>query len=300
MKMTETYIPSSAAGQRLHVTIWRPEGEVRAVLQMVHGMSEYIGRYGDLAGFFCAHGIAAIGHDHLGHGRTARKPEDLGFFGEESAKAALIEDMYAVTRTARREFPGAPVFLLGHSMGSFFTRRYLAVHGGEIAGAVIMGTGWVPAPVPSVGVLLAKLACAVRGPRYRSPLLENLALGRSERAFAAEGKLAWLSTNADNARLYEADPLCGFSFTAGAYRDFFGILADVAAEKGYDAVPRTLPVLVTSGAEDPIGGGAAVTKVAGEYRRLGLRDVTEKVFPGDRHEICNEKDREAVFDSLLA
>ena len=259
-----------------------------------------IDRYDAFARFLCENGIAAIGHDHLGHGLSARSPEDLGVFAEERAERSLIDDMYAVTLEARQEFPGAPNFILGHSMGSFFVRRYLTRYGGYVSGAIIMGTGWIPNPVPGLGKAAANLVCAVRGVRHRSPLLTGMALGASEKAFAAEGKLAWLSVNRENVKRYEADPLCGFMFSAGAYRDFFGILADLAAEKDFDAMPRSLPLLVVSGAEDPVGGRNAVEKLAARYRELGFERVTDRVYPGDRHEILNETNREAVYNDLLA
>ena len=295
MDKQEMYIPSSVNGKRLHVVIWRPEGEPLAVLQLTHGMCEYIDRYDDFARHLNGLGIAVIGHDHLGHGGSVSTAADLGYFADKPAAENLIDDIHAVTLLARQEFPNALNFLLGHSMGSFFARRYLALYGADISGAVVMGTGWVPSPVPQLGRVVATLISLVRGRRCRSKLLGGMVLGASEKAFASEGRLAWLSVNKANVRRYEADPLCGFAFTAGAYRDFFDIMAALAAQRGFDGIPRDLPVLVISGEKDPVGGAPAVRQVAAQLRALGLKDVTEKTFPGDRHEILNESDREAVY-----
>ena len=298
MNKLDMFIPSNVNGKRLHVIHWKPEGETIACLQLVHGMCEYIDRYDEFARLLAERGIAVIGHDHLGHGRSAAGPEELGHFADESAAEALIDDMHAVTVLARQEYSTVPNFILGHSMGSFFVRRYITQYGADVAGAIVMGTGWVPAAAAKAGQVLARQTCTLRGARHKSKMLANLVLGASEKAFAAEGPLAWLSVNPDNVRRYEADPLCGFPFTAGAYRDFFDIMAALAAGLDYDDIPRGLPVLVVSGAEDPVGGSAAVAKVAAQYRSPGLTDVTDKVFPGDRHEILNENDREAVYEYL--
>ncbi len=286
---------SAAAGKRIHTVVWEPEGEPRAVLQLVHGMAEYIDRYDGFARYLASRGIAAIGHDHLGHVQTASSAKELGFFAEGDGSEIVIRDMKTVTLEAKRRWPGVPVFILGHSMGSFFTRRYLAVCGGEVSGAVIMGTGFIPSSAAGFANSLSRAVCRLRGERHPSPGLEKLILGKSAKSFPADGSLGWLSVNRENVKRYEADPLCGFTFTAGAYRDFTKILVSVAKEEDYDGIRRSLPVLVISGELDPVGGKAAVEKVAGEYRRLGFSDVTGKVFEGDRHEILNEDDREEVY-----
>ncbi len=298
MKREDITIPSAAEGRRLHAVVWTPDGEPCAVLQIAHGMAEHIGRYEDLARRLSERGIAAVGHDHLGHGESVPDERDRGFFAEGDASEIVIRDMRAVTLEAKRHFPGLPVFLLGHSMGSFFVRRYLPCFGGEAAGAVLLGTGWFPLPATRGGCALARMICRFRGERSFSPTLDALIIGRNVKAFPEDGHLGWLSKRRQNVADYEADPLCGFPFTAGAYRDFLTILREVAAEDGYDGIRRTLPILVMSGELDPVGGKTAVEKVAAEYRRLEFTDVTAKIWPGDRHEILNEDDREEVMAFL--
>ena len=299
MRKDETFLNSKVDGRKIHTVFWEPETEPRAVVQIAHGMSEHIGRYEPFASFLCENGIAAAGHDHHGHGQSARGEGDLGFFAEGEHEDAVVRDIRTVTNECKRRFPGLPVFLLGHSMGSFFVRRFLSLYSGELAGAILLGTGWFPSPLAGTGLFLSRAVCRFKGEKAVSPLLERLVRGRGKKAFPEEGEDAWLSSDPETVRIFEADPLCGFPFTAGAYRDFFAVMKSVADEEDYDAVRKTLPVLVASGERDPVGGRKAVEKVAAQYRRLELTDVTAKVFPGDRHEILNEKDRDEVRAYLL-
>lgn len=285
----------SAAGQTIHAVVWEPEEEPRAVLQIAHGMAEHIGRYADFAACMTERGFAVAGHDHPGHGRSVRTPADLGFFGEGDNAEALIRDMKTVTLEAKRRNPGLPVFLFGHSMGSVFVRRYMALYGGEIAGAIVAGTVWLSPALAKTGLNIARAVCRMKGVRSLSPLLDSITLGNNAKAFPGEGTLAWLTSDPAVIAAYEADPLCGFPFTAGAYRDFFRVMLSVAGEEEFDNIRRSLPVLAVSGESDPVGGKRAVEKLAARYRKLDFADVTEKIFPGDRHEILNEKDRSDVY-----
>ncbi len=300
MNKFDFYLNSAAPGKRIHTVVWEPDDDPRAVLQLVHGMAEYIERYDEFARYLAARDIAVIGHDHLGHGQTAQSEAELGFFAENDASEIVIRDMKTVTLEAKRRWPGVPVFILGHSMGSFFTRRYLAVCGGEVSGAVIMATGFYSPAATSFAHFTARAICRLRGERRASPTLDRLIIDGNEKKFRGEGRFAWLSANRENVKRYEADPLCGFTFTAGAYRDFTKILDSVAKEEDFDGIRRSLPILVISGELDPVGGKDAVGKLAAAYRRLEFTDVTEKIFPGDRHEILNENDREAVYAYIAA
>lgn len=286
---------SSAAGGSIHAVLWEPEGEPRAVLQITHGMAEYIDRYEDFAAYLAERGFAVAGHDHPGHGGSVRAPADLGFFGEGDNADALIRNMKTVTLEAKRRNPGLPVFLFGHSMGSVFVRRYLALYGGEIAGAVVAGTVWLSPALAKTGLNIARAVCRTKGVRSLSPLLDSITLGNNAKAFPGEGALAWLTSDPSVVAAYEADPLCGFPFTAGAYRDFFSVMLSVAREEDFDNIRRSLPLLIVSGELDPVGGKRAVEKLAARYRQLDFADVTEKIFPGDRHEILNERDRAEVY-----
>ena len=300
MKKEEFFLKSNDNKTDLHVIAWIPETEIRGVLQLTHGMVEYIDRYHDFAVFMADHGFAVIGHDHLGHGRSVTDSDKLGFFCDKNGHAIVIEDIFKITQEAHMRWPEKRLFILGHSMGSFMTRRYLALHASSVNGAIIMGTGFVPAGLAGLGPFLSVLTALFRGPFYRSKLLTGLALGGNNKAFEpARTPNDWLSRNTENVDRYQADPLCGFMFTASAYKDFFKVIGLVAKEDCFEDLPSSLALLITSGEKDPVGGKAACPKVKAVYDRYGIHDVTIRLYPDDRHEILNEVDRDVVYEDIL-
>ncbi|MBR3436592.1 MAG: lysophospholipase [Lachnospiraceae bacterium] len=301
MKKTEFYIPSNDGITKLHGYAWAPDVQPRFILQLVHGMVEYIDRYDAFASFLAANDIAVIGHDHLGHGKSITDESKLGFFAEKEGYRIVIDDMHAVTEEGKKRFPGVKNYILGHSMGSFMVRRFLAVYPKDVDGAIIMGTGYIPAGLAGVGKTMSKVVKGTRGGFHQSKLLTNLALGSNNKPFEpARTPCDWLSRNKQNVDKYMADPLCGFMFTASAYADFFTVIQKIAKLEDYDKIPRDLPLLLTSGELDPVGGKDAVEKLAADYEKLGFTDVTVQLYPEDRHEILNEVDRDKVYADILA
>lgn len=282
------FIRSNDHDQQLHCVVWTPEVKPKAVLQLVHGMEEYIARYEPLAQAMMECGWAVIGHDHLGHGTSGNW--ERGFFTEkEDGADILIADMHSVTQEARRRWQDVPVFIFGHSMGSFFTRRYLAEYNSAVQGAVICGSGWYNTLLTGTAYWAARIIGKLCGMHSKNKLLTALCSSPFANAFKEEGRGAWLSRNPDNVARYKADPLCGFGFTCGGYRDMYRNLMLVS--KGYHYERLTpIPLLVISGSDDPVGGASGVRNIAHQYRSLGFSDVTEKVIEGDRHEILFEND----------
>lgn len=289
--MTNTrhlFLPSTDSDQNLHVVIWEPNTKPVAVLQLVHGMEEYIERYDNFAQTLNNLGWVVIGHDHLGHGESGKW--ERGFFTErEDGARILIEDIHSITLKAKELWYDVPVYIFGHSMGSFFTRRYLSEYGFEVSGVVICGSGWYSAFETGTAWIAARIFAKLKGMHSRSKVLTSICSLPFLFAFKNEGKLAWLSRNKSNVAAYMADPLCGFGFTCGAYRFMYENLTLVSKEYHYEQL-RPMPLLVISGADDPVGGSRSVKKIGAQYRRLGWNDVTEKSIPLDRHEILMEED----------
>ena len=289
----EFYLPSSDGIHQLHCVRWVPQGEAWAVLQIVHGMAEHIGRYEEFGHFLAEQGVLVVGHSHLGHGLTAKNEEELGWFGEPDGNRLLIEDIHRLRE--QTQIPGVPHFILGHSMGSFLTRQYLGIHGEGLRGAVIMGTADIPGPVLKASQVLCRLLAAVKGWHHRSGLVGAMLADGLTRKYG----LGWLSNNEESTQAYDADPRCGFRFTLnGCYNLFLGLDRAVSREVA-GQVPREYPILFAAGAEDPVGAnGRGVRAVRSRYRKHGAR-ASLKLYPGDRHEILNELDRKQVYEDIL-
>ena len=289
-------MPSSRGDEELNCYRWMPEGEPRASLQIVHGMTEHILRYEDFATFLNSNGFAVYGHDHLGHGGTS---EEKGFIAEEHGDDMLVEDMRKVNDRMRSDLPGIPHFVMGHSMGSFVTRRFLTVGGNDIDAAVIMGTGQQAGYQVTLALTIAKLLCMVRGNHHRSGLLNNLVFGSYDKRFdSPDLPNKWLCANPESLKAYDADPDCGFRFTDAAYRDLFTLIRRVEMEEGFGNIPEDLPVLFVSGQDDPVGDfGKGVEKAKAALEGRGLKpDMI--LYPGMRHEILNEVDHRKVYEDI--
>lgn len=296
MKKYTEKIASTDSKNNLNVIIWETEKEPIGVLQIVHGMAEYIDRYDNFAKYMTEHGFNVIGHDHLGHGHSVSDEHDYGFFAEENGDKIIIEDMHSVTQYVREKWEELPNFILGHSMGSFCLRQYLTKYSNDVFGAIIMGTGWIPSAAALLGKTIATNTCKSKGSHTVNPLLIKLTLEPYNKPFApARTNCDWLSRDEKQVDLYVNDKLCGFDFTAGAYKDFFTILEKIAKNRQLIGMRKSLPILITSGSVDPVGGKKACEKLNAQYKRCGIDDVTLKLWENDRHEILNELDKSDVY-----
>lgn len=294
------HFPSSDGIHSVAFYICAPPEGGRAILQLSHGMCEYVRRYAHFADFLRRRGIIFCGHDHIGHGESVGSSEELGRIPCRGGVEYLLTDLHTMTQTVKAKYPGLPVILLGHSMGSFIARLYVARYFSEICGFVMMGTGG-PEPLVGLGKALAKFRIARQGENYRSRLLQKLAFGNYNRRYARpHGIFDWISKDPAVVEAYVNDPLCGFMFTAGAFYVLFDLLDRVSRPVWFRTYPKALPTLIASGGMDPVGKFGAGPRVV--YRRLKARGVpvSLKIYPADRHEILNETDKERVFADILA
>ena len=291
---------TSVAGRPLTLYLWQTDAPCRGVIQLVHGMAEHIARYDRLARALCAAGYTVAGHSHLGHGEDAREDE-LGFFGRKDGWDHLVEDVHAAHEMLLKRFPGQRFAILGHSMGSFVTREYLLRYGGDLTAAVICGTGWFPGPLCSVARAAAALCGVFGGWQKPAPLVDRLMSKDNNKAFApVRTPFDWLSRDTAEVDKYMADLRCGFLFTARGYYDMFTGLKSLSRLHRLAALPGDLPVLFISGDADPIGTqGKGVSTVAQQFRDAGVRDVTVRLYPGARHELFNETNRDEITAELI-
>ncbi len=284
---------------QIHAIRWEPEGEIRAILQISHGMVEFIDRYHEFAAYLVEQGIMVVGNDHLGHGDSVQSASHYGFFAKENGNRTLLRDIHKLRMLTQKNNPGVPYFLMGHSMGSFLARQYLCLHGEGLAGAIIMGTGYQPRIATQAGMFLTKTLAAWKGWEYRSTFIDRLAMGSYHKKFAAEGEKAWLSRNAENVKQYMEEQYCSFIFTLNGYYNLFYSIYTLSHRDYLEKMPRKLPVFFVAGEEDPVGKfGKGVKKVCEEFRAIGMEDVSCKLYAGDRHEILNEVDRECVYEDI--
>lgn len=297
----EFYYQSKDGCTQIHAIEWIPEGEVKAVLQIAHGMVEFIDRYDRFANFLTSQGFYVVGNDHLGHGKSVSDESQLGYFAKKDGNLCVIGDIHQLREDTIKKYPDVPYFLLGHSMGSFLARQYIEMYGDGLKGAIIMGTGSQPNSTLKMGMNLTSLMMKIKGDHHRSKLVNNMALGSYNKSFEpSRTKNDWLTKDEKIVDAYEANPLNQFMFTVNGYNNMFKGMLFAQTKENLDKIPKELPILVVSGENDPVGEfGKGPKTVAETYKNIGIKDVTLKLYPDDRHEILNELDKETVDKDLL-
>lgn len=293
----EFYYPSSDGRTQIHGIEWIPEGKIKCILQICHGMVEYVDRYDEFAGYLAARGIYVVGHDHLGHGKSIKSKEDYGYFPEVKGNQKVVSDIHKLHEMTIEKYPDVPYFILGHSMGSFLLRQYLTMHGEGLAGAIIMGTGYQSQFILEAGQFVCCIIAGMKGWRYRSSFVDSLCFGGYNKKFEpGETSKEWITSDVCNRRKYVEDPLCSFVFTLAAYYQMFEGMRVLTEKDSMNKIPKDLPVIFMAGQDDPVGNfGKGVQKIYEKYKSSGMKDVDIKLYPGDRHEILNETDRVQVY-----
>ncbi len=300
MKHVSTFLKSPFDQLSISVLTALPDEPDRApgVVQLVHGMAEHKERYIGFMNFLTSHGYICIIHDHRGHGKSVRRGADLGYFYGGGARA-LVEDTAAVTRYIKEKYPALPVFLFGHSMGSLVVRAYTKRYDDLISGLIVIGSPSKKAGA-YLGLLLTKIIKLLYGDRHVSLIIDRLAAPRAKRSDTLS-KASWICSVESVVQSYDMDALCGFTFTADGYEGLIQLMIDVYSKKNWQRKHPALPVHFASGAEDICLIDQKHFKAAVDFmRRMGYHNTHAKLYDGLRHEILNEKDRDLVFDDLLA
>lgn len=292
---TDFYFESHGEGT-IHGCRWTPEGEVKAVVQIIHGIAEFVERYDEFARHLNQFGILVVGEDHMGHGQSMETGTQGYFAG---GWEAAVDDSYRLLKNTRAQFPDVPYVLFGHSMGSFMARTLLIRYPDSgIKAAVICGTGWMPDAVIAVGHNAAKLICKTVGERNPSEQMQNLVFGSyNKKVEHPATPFDWLSRDGKKVREYIDHPKCGFTASCGLLRDMMGGIGFNQKKKNLEKMDKKLPVLFVAGGDDPVGNyGAGVTQAGEAFRKTGMQDVTVRLFPLARHEILNEINRQEVYN----
>lgn len=301
MKKEEFCFDSRDNRTKLHAVRWMPEsGNVIGVVQIVHGMAEYVERYEEFAQFLTERGFAVTGEDHLGHGGSVPEGGERGYFCEQDPATVVVRDVHRLKKLTQELYPGVPYFIVGHSMGSFITRNYIARYGTGIDGAVIMGTGMQSEGLLFLSRMLAAVERICKGDHHVSHLIDKAAFGSyNKRIPDVKTAFDWLSRDEKKVAAYIADPDCGFVFTVNGFRTLFALISGAKKSEKAKKIPKALPVFVVSGEEDPVGDyGKGVEKAFRSLQAAGVQDLTLKLYSDDRHELLNEPDREQIMQDI--
>lgn len=299
MKKEEFRFRSTNNAVDIRAMRYIPQGEIKAILQIAHGMVEFIDRYERFAEYLCSKGFLVTGNDHIGHGGSVNSEDDWGYLGDDGNRH-ILDDMYELTKLTKKEYPDLPYFLLGHSMGSFYARQYLGEYGNELKGAIIMGTGFEPLYKVKAGMFLCKVLSVFKGWKHRSNFVNNMAFGAYNDKFKpARTRADWLSKDEELVDWYVNEPRCSFMFTLNGYYQMFTGIARLHDKKFLNNVPKDLPILFVSGEDDPVGTfGKEVEASVKSLKDVGVKNIEMKLYPNDRHEILNETDKEVVYVDL--
>lgn len=300
-KFTEFTFPSSNGRTAIRVRKFEPDGEIRGIVQIAHGVAEHCERYDAFMTFLAENGFVAAANDHLGHGKSINDESELGFFAEKDGWDLVVRDMFKLHELLTTEYPDVPCFLFGHSMGSFLARTFIIRHPALLKGAIICGTGQQSPALVGAGKTMAKMVCAFKGAKHKSNLLNNTAFGKYNSGFdTVRTPCDWLSRDEANVDKYISDPLCGFVPTAGLFRDMMSGISFIGKKENVALMRKDLPVFFIAGDKDPVGeNGKGVQKAYELFKEAGMTDVTLKLYPDCRHELLNELNNDEVMGDIL-
>ena len=296
---TDFWYPSCGAGQ-IHGCEWSCEGEPRAVVQILHGIAEFVERYDAFANYLTDHGILVVAEDHMGHGQSINGEGIQGYFHGGWFNA--VEDSLQLMRNTRKRYPDIPYILFGHSMGSFMARTILAKYPDcGLTAAVICGTGWQPAfALPALAKAI-DMVCRKNGETKPNETLQKMIFGGyNKKVEHPRTAYDWLTRDAKVVDAYAAHPLCGFTASAGLLREMMKGMHYIEQTDHLAQMRKDLPVFFVAGADDPVGSyGKGVHTCADAFRRAGMQDVSVRIYPLCRHEVLNEINAQEVFEDVL-
>lgn len=299
----ENFTFKSQEGMEIYTYKWIPEENIniKGAVQIAHGMAETAARYERLAGELTSNGYIVYIHDHRGHGKTAKTIENVGYLAETDGFKWLVEDLHQLSGIIKKENPDLPLFLLGHSMGSFVTQKYIMLYGKDLKGAILSGSNRQPGILIDIGILFSKNEIKKIGRKAKSNKLNRLSFGRYNNAFKpTRTEFDWLTSDNEEVDKYINDPFCGTIFTSGFYYDFFIGLKELIDKNNLNCIPKSLPIYIFSGDKDPVGNyGKGIIQLFNSYKKLNIKDVTYKLYKDGRHEMLNETNREEVMNDVI-
>lgn len=299
MNLEKIKMKSNQDGLELDVSLIRPEGEIKGILQISHGMSEHKERYYPFMEYLASCGYVSIIHDHRGHGSSVKKKEDLGYFYDDTAEN-IVEDLHQITNYMKEQYPDKKLILFGHSMGSMVVRKYIKKYDKDIDKLIVCGS---PSKNPFLGVALivVKILKIFKGEYHRSNLIQKLAFGSYNKNIDNPmSDNAWVCANEEIVKEYDEDELSGFVFTLNGFQNLFTLMKDIYSKQGWKLNHKELPIFFIAGEEDPVINSPKDWQKAQDFlKEVGYQKVSGKLYQGMRHEILNEKDNKIVFEDII-
>lgn len=298
MNKNEFYYLSADGKTQIHAVEWIPDEKPKAILQIAHGVTEYILRYEQFAEYLVKKGIMVVGNDHLGHGKSIAKDSEPMYFGPIGSWKWAVEDMYTCTKMIKEKYPEIPYYMLGFSLGSFLLRTYLIEYPGIADAAIIMGTGETPPVQIALAKFIANKEAKKVGENHTSPMIKKLTFDTYNKFFAPNRTdYDWLCSDNEGLDEYIADQMRGGNLSAGLFREMLSGMKFTSEIKNLKKMNLNTPILFISGDEDPVGEkGKGVIKAYHKFQDIGMKDVEIKLYPKLRHDILHEKCKKEIYE----
>lgn len=302
--ISKTFKFADPQGVVIHAYKWLPKNlkKAKGVVQIAHGMAEHASRYERFAQKLTAAGYIVYANDHRGHGKTAGKLDNVGYFGDSDGFAWMVRDCYQLNGIIHNSFPKLPVFFFGHSMGSFLAQSFMESYKFSINGTVLCATLGPQGPLLDIGLFLSSLIILFKGKKHKSQILFDMSMGSYNKSFRPNRtKFDWISRDKKEVDKYVNDPYCGGVFTAQAYHDLFRGIKNMLRKGNIRKISKDIPIFLISGDKDPVGGKTkTVVELIRLYREMDIKNVTHKFYKNAHHELLNETNREEVMKDVIA
>ena len=302
VRKEELFYSSRDNRTNIHAIKWIPQmKQPQFILQVIHGMAEHIECYDYFARYMAEKGVLVVGEDHLGHGGSIGEDGMSGYFCKEDPATVVVRDVHRLKKMIQEEYPGIPYVILGHSMGSFILRNYLCRYGTGISAAIITGTAYQEHLLVRTAKAFTTFLTLFQGERHKSTFIDNMAFGTFNKKIEHPvTKFDWLTKETGRVNSYIEDPMCGFLFTLNGFYTLFSLIDRLYIDRNLTLMPKKLPIYIASGSEDPVSNyGKDVARLYEDYQKMGMKNVTFRLYEGDRHEILNELDKETIYEDIF-